>query len=259
MKPPHAKCTSKHRCRLCRKHFWPGVRLCVCARLCFALLPRHTSRVCALRPIVAVRGTPETKRGKVDQGLVRRPGTNRFILVRRGGEATRTNYTAVVHDYQCPSLDRHWVLPPPKVASAEKDSKNSQPALAKPADPMKTHLSLLVLRASTHHRHQLRAVCSLLGTPIVGDRDYGGGDLKNSTLTLIHNALIDFPSLDGLSKYSIVHPPRAWAAMGLPDLTALVVWQRLCGHAFLIAHLTLHVCYFYLCVCFDPHVLLSGG
>jgi hypothetical protein len=82
---------------------------------------------------------------------------------------------------------------------------------------------------------QVRAACSWLGTPIVGDREYGGGEVAmhstgvagaGGTVTLLHSALLEFPSMDGRHKYAICHAPTAeWTGsrtLALPDCTALV-------------------------------------
>lgn len=130
-----------------------------------------------------MRGAPSKPRGKLDCGLIRRVGTNRFVMVPRGGFPVRTNYAVVTSGQRFPLLEHVWILPPPtrrdKGASkvAKKGEKEEEVAPVAASSELTREVSLLVFRNSTHVRHQVRAACSWLGTPVVGDRDYGGGEV----------------------------------------------------------------------------------
>jgi hypothetical protein len=162
--------------------------------LIFSLLSYFSQ--CTLSSNSSVRGAPPKPRGKLDCGLIRRAGTNRFVMVPRRGTPVRTNYAVITSGQRFPMLDHVWTLPPP--TRRDKDGKDGKGGKGKEepsqqaseqASELTRDVSLLAFRNSTHVRHQVRAACSWLGTPIVGDRDYGGGEVldavfysgKNST------------------------------------------------------------------------------
>jgi hypothetical protein len=168
-------------------------------------------------------------------------------MVRRGGMPTRTNYAVVTAAPQrYPALDLHWNLTLPRVKAEKAENPEAdrkfRPSTGVRIAQEERALSLMVFRTATHERHQVRAACSWLGTPIVGDKDYGGGEVRivlgpivryefvpdfvhvcyQAPVTLMHSALLEMPSMDGRQRYAICDAPAHWTAYGLPDCTKLV-------------------------------------
>lgn len=124
--------------------------------------------------------------------------TLRFKCVSRGGDATRTNL-GLVTTY------------PLSLLPSYKLNADSQ---AKKVDTF----TLMYFKAMTHFRSQIRAVCSYLGTPIVGDGDFGGGRFP---IPFLHSCNISFLSINGEKEYYISDAPLHWKEYGIPDLSEL--------------------------------------
>lgn len=61
----------------------------------------------------------------------------------------------------------------------------------------------------------MRAICSHLSTPIIGDMQYGGGKFSHF---MLHSAALNFPSVDGRKEYMIIDSPD-WVKFGVKSLT----------------------------------------
>eukprot|EP01104_Vermistella_antarctica_P013788 TRINITY_DN4234_c0_g1_i1.p1 TRINITY_DN4234_c0_g1~~TRINITY_DN4234_c0_g1_i1.p1 ORF type:complete len:281 (-),score=41.56 TRINITY_DN4234_c0_g1_i1:28-870(-) len=130
--------------------------------------------------LALVRGVPEMERGNVSGGIQRTDGKRRrFSICRKGGKKVDTLYN-VVETVQLPS-------------------------------PLDT-CSLLSLEPITGRKHQVRASCSALSCPIIGDSAYGGKEDVNG-LTLLHSSFISFRSRYGDRNYEISLPPVHWRGL----------------------------------------------
>jgi len=144
--------------------------------------------------LVMVRGEPRKSRGTLKAGIIRTAkDMRRFSIVRDGGGLLTVTHYRVMGRCKIEGFGS---------------------------------CSLLALRIVTGRRHQIRAVCSSLGCPIVGDFLYGGGKFSQ---TLLHSAYMKFPHWNLTKDYEIFCGPT-WpnsVSMTLDDTSLLTAFREM--------------------------------
>lgn len=152
--------------------------------------------------LAVVHGTPRLDAGEVHGLLTPSPRHTRSKPARK-----RRPPSYVVHDSSAAAtLD---------AKSGAKPIHTSFRTLASYEHPKLGPLKLLALRLWTGRKHQLRATCSYLGCPIVGDTQYGGRAFR---FMLLHAHRLAFHGRYGREYDVSVAPP--WADEFEPHLAS---------------------------------------
>jgi len=145
--------------------------------------------------IVGVTGNVQPNHGKIKAGIMKTPKDyRRFSLVRRGGREMELDY------YCVKKFD--WA----------------------PLGTEVKHAAVLAINDRTHRQHHVRAACSALHVPILGDTMYGGEEWP---IPLYHTCYFKFPKFLQEDEYEVISLPRNWPTeFTIAAETIKTIWEK---------------------------------
>eukprot|EP01117_Protostelium_nocturnum_P002489 TRINITY_DN13191_c0_g1_i1.p1 TRINITY_DN13191_c0_g1~~TRINITY_DN13191_c0_g1_i1.p1 ORF type:complete len:371 (-),score=80.34 TRINITY_DN13191_c0_g1_i1:4-1116(-) len=166
--------------------------------------------------IAIVRGSPKESQGILKGTIIRtKSNIKRFSIVKSGkGDHNRVKSGFNLISSNLVFTPSSFTIKPRDGLKETEDQKNE-----KRRDPIQA--SIVGVRIYTGKSHQVRATCSALASPIIGDTLYGGGKFLNKNIyldnspleetALLHSSYISFPSFrDGKPLYQLFCSPWSW-------------------------------------------------